>query len=132
MKRLPLAVVLLLAVIAINALPEQQIRAVTVHQASQFEVASVKPTKQQMGGVRQGCHAIDSKIGPNDARALIPLGRCVVTAGRLSHMIGMAYGISMDMLSGGPDWVATGNDRGTTHCHVPESACRTIPAEAAP
>src|SRR5262245_1091452 len=77
-------------------------------QQREFEVATVKPTRIP-GGVRGACHGIDSKFGPNDSAASVPLGRCVVSAGRLSHMIGIAYGVSMDMLAGGPDWVAGGN-----------------------
>lgn len=81
-----------------------------IFQIQQFEVASIKPTKL-ITGVRSGCHGIDSKIGPNDSAAGIPLGRCVVSSGRLSHMIGFAYGVTMDMLKGGPEWVARGDDR---------------------
>src|SRR5438128_12180646 len=74
----------------------------------EFEVASIKPTNLG-GGVRIGCHGIDSKFGANDPRELVPLGRCVVVSGRLSHMMGSAYGVSMDMLKGGPDWFMAGD-----------------------
>jgi len=53
----------------------------------------------------------DSKFAQKDLAATVPLGRCVITAGRLSHMIGVAYNITMDMLKGGPDWVAGGDNR---------------------
>ncbi len=76
--------------------------------AAEFEVASVKPNKNG-GSVRGGCHGIDSKYGPDLAE--IPLGRCVITAGRLSHMIGIAWGVDMGMLKGGPEWTRLGFDR---------------------
>jgi uncharacterized protein (TIGR03435 family) len=93
-------------------------------QQQQFEVASVKPTKE-LAGVRQGCHGTDSRIGANDSRSGVPLGRCVVSSGRLSHMIGMAYGVSMDMLKGGPEWVATGNDRYDIEARVEDPTSAT-------
>jgi uncharacterized protein (TIGR03435 family) len=51
------------------------------------------------------------KFAPKDLAATVPLGRCVITAGRLSHMIGVAYDITTDLLKGGPAWVAGGDDR---------------------
>lgn len=80
-------------------------------QSHDFEVASIKPTKLQGAGVQSACHGSDSVFAPKDLAATVPLGRCVISSGRLSHMIGVAYDITMDMLKGGPDWVAGGNDR---------------------
>lgn len=80
-------------------------------QSRDFEVASIKPTNLQGMGVQSACHGIDSKFAQRDLVATVPLGRCVISSGRLSHMIGVAYGITMDMLMGGPDWVANGDDR---------------------
>jgi uncharacterized protein (TIGR03435 family) len=80
-------------------------------QSRDFEVATIKPTKLQGAGVKSACHGIDSKFAPRDLAATVPLGRCVISSGRLSHMIGVAYNIEMDMLKGGPDWVAGGDDR---------------------
>ena len=80
-------------------------------QSRDFEVASIKPTRLQGEGVRSACHGIDSKFAAKDLAAAVPLGRCVITSGRLSHMIGVAYNITMDTLKGGPDWVAGGDDR---------------------
>lgn len=37
-----------------------------------FEVASVKASKQG-GGVRGGCHGVDSRYGPNEIAAAPPL-----------------------------------------------------------
>jgi uncharacterized protein (TIGR03435 family) len=97
MKSLALLVLLTTSVSAILEIP----------QSPQFEVATVKPADRPEG-VKAACHGIDSIIGPNDMRANVPLGRCRVTSGRLSHMIGVAYGVTMDMVHGGPDWVMAG------------------------
>jgi uncharacterized protein (TIGR03435 family) len=77
--------------------------ALTSVQAQSFEVAAIKPTKLG-GGVTGGCHGIDSKFAPNDPRAGVPLGRCVITAGRLSHLMGMAYQMPLERISGFPEW----------------------------
>lgn len=69
-----------------------------------FEVASIKPTQSPGGGVTGGCRGIDSKFAPNDPRANVPLGRCVIKAGRLSHLMGIAYQMSSQRISGFPDW----------------------------
>jgi uncharacterized protein (TIGR03435 family) len=81
-----------------------------VQSAAEFEVATVKLNKGG-GGVNGRCHGIDSRYTPGEAGSAPPLGRCVITAGRLSHMIGIAWGLPMASLKGGPDWVATGFDR---------------------
>ena len=69
----------------------------------EFEVTSVKPNTSA-NGVNGGCHGTDSKTGPAD-RAPIPLGRCVITAARLSHLIAIAYGIYVQNVKGGADWI---------------------------
>src|SRR5438094_9138554 len=61
-------------------------------QPLEFEVASIKPTRLAEG-VKIACHGIDSKFARNDMRVGVPLGRCVATSGRLSHMIGFAYDV---------------------------------------
>ncbi len=76
-----------------------------------FEVASVKPNKPSNNGVRGGCHGIDSKYSATEAASAPPLGRCVISDGRLSHMIGIAYGVSMQMIKGAQDWVIGGYER---------------------
>jgi len=76
----------------------------------EFEVASVKVDKQGTG-VRGGCHGFDSKFLTGDPASATPLGRCVITAGRLSHMIGIAWQLPMDSIKDGPDWVMRGFDR---------------------
>jgi uncharacterized protein (TIGR03435 family) len=80
-----------------------------------FEVASLKPANPSNSGVRGGCHGIDSVYaGANERASAPPLGRCVISDGRLSHMIGTAFRLgSMSYLKGGPEWVATGDFRYT-------------------
>lgn len=76
--------------------------------ARTFEVAAIKPAKLGFNGVRGGCHGIDS-IDPQVQS--VPLGRCVITDGRLSHMVGIAWDITMPMLKTGPDWIQRGDER---------------------
>lgn len=79
-----------------------------------FEVASVKPSGYGNNGVNGGCHGIDSVYGPSQAASAPPLGRCVIHDARLSHLIGLAYGLgSMGLIKSdkGPDWVAMGTER---------------------
>jgi uncharacterized protein (TIGR03435 family) len=76
-----------------------------------FEVASVKVAPFGPNGVRGGCHGIDSVYSPLQRTEAPPLGRCVITDARLSHLIGIAYGISMLNLKTGPDWIQRGDLR---------------------
>ncbi len=84
-----------------------------VAQPLKFEVASVKNANPASNaGVAGGCHGIDSKYSPKEAATAPPLGRCVITDGRLGHMINIAWGLrSMLAIKGGPDWVLGGFDR---------------------
>jgi len=66
-------------------------------QSREFEVASIKPTNLVNAGVKSAFHGIDSKFAAKDLAATVALGRCVISSGRLSHMIGVAYGITMDV-----------------------------------
>ena len=75
-----------------------------------FEVASVKVNKSG-NGVTGGCHGVDSKYNAAELASAPPLGRCVITAGRLSHMIGIAWELPMSDIKGGPDWLMRGFDR---------------------
>ncbi len=81
-------------------------------QSPMFEVASIKVAANSRNGVRGGCHGVDSHYAPNEVASAPPLGRCVITDGRLSHMLATAFSLrGMNMLKGGPDWVALGDDR---------------------
>jgi uncharacterized protein (TIGR03435 family) len=79
--------------------------------APAFEVASIRPAKDGVQGVRGGCHGIDSVYTPGQQTEIPPLGRCVIRDGRLSHMVGIAWNIDMNMLKSGPDWIQRGVDR---------------------
>jgi uncharacterized protein (TIGR03435 family) len=68
-----------------------------------FEAATIKPDVSR-NGVAGGCRGIDSKLAPSDDRNSVPLGRCVITAGRLSHMMAIAFGSPLMRISGFPDW----------------------------
>ena len=68
-----------------------------------FEAASIKPTVSS-SGVMGGCRGIDSKIAPTDPRNNVPLGRCVITAERLSHLMSIAFDLPLQRISGFPDW----------------------------
>lgn len=70
----------------------------------EFEVASVKANKSGTG-VRGGCRGIDSKYTPGEVATAPPLGRCVITDGRLGHLAGIAWDLqSMSLIQGEPDW----------------------------
>ncbi len=71
--------------------------------APEFEVASIKPTKSS-SGVVGGCHGSDSHFRLDDPRGSVPLGRCVITAGRLSHIMAIAYDLDVNRIEGRPDW----------------------------
>ena len=78
-----------------------------------FEVASVNPAEPgNLKGVRGGCRGIDSKISPDSAG--IPMGRCVISDGRLSHLIAIAWQLkTISMIQNAPVWVIGGDERFT-------------------
>jgi uncharacterized protein (TIGR03435 family) len=76
-----------------------------------FEVASVKVATSGVNGVRGGCRGIDSVYNPKQQESAPPLGRCVITDAHLSHLLGIAYGVSMQALKTGPDWIQRGDLR---------------------
>jgi uncharacterized protein (TIGR03435 family) len=75
-----------------------------------FEVASVK-VADGMNGVMGGCRGVDSIYTPKQQESAPPLGRCVITNARLSHLIGIAFGVTMQQLSTGADWIQRGDLR---------------------
>ncbi len=79
--------------------------------AQEFEVASVKIATSGFNGVRGGCRGIDTKYTAEQIGATPPLGRCLITDGRLSHLIGIAYGVSMAQIKDAPDWVIANAER---------------------
>lgn len=78
-----------------------------------FEAASVHAAEPgNLEGVRGGCRGIDSK-STLDGTSL-PLGRCVITDGRLSHLIFIAWQLkTISMIQNAPYWVIGGDERFT-------------------
>ncbi len=76
-----------------------------------FEAASVKVAASGPNGVKGGCRGIDSVYSLSRQAEASPLGRCVITDARLSHLIGIAWGVSMLNLKTGPDWIQRGDLR---------------------
>jgi uncharacterized protein (TIGR03435 family) len=68
-----------------------------------FEVASIKPTKFSTG-VMGGCHGRDAHFHPGDDQSTVPMGRCVFTAGRLTHIMAIAYNLDVNRITRRPDW----------------------------
>ncbi len=79
--------------------------------APAFEVASIKEAPIGPNGVRGGCRGNNSVYTPGQEATAPPLGRCVITDARLSHLIGIAYGVAMMNLKTGPDWIQRGDQR---------------------
>ena len=79
-----------------------------------FEAASVKAADPgNMNGVRGGCRGVDSKSNSADG-VILPIGRCVITDGRLSHLIFIAWQLKkISMIENPPDWVIGGDERFT-------------------
>jgi uncharacterized protein (TIGR03435 family) len=102
-----------LALAAFLAAPQAIAQANTAPESLKFEVASIRVATYGFNGVRGGCRGIDSVYGAEEqARGGIPpLGRCVITDARLSHLIGIAYGVSMQALDTGEDWIQRGDLR---------------------
>ena len=100
-------------VTALFAAPQATAQADAAPQPLQFEVASIKVAASGFNGVRGGCRGVDSTYtGEEEKRGGIPsLGRCTITDARLSHLIGIAYGVSMQVLDTGPDWIQRGDLR---------------------
>jgi len=90
-----------------------------------FEVASVKVATSGYNGYRGGCHGIDSATRPGPDEAPPPLGRCVITDARLSHLIGIAFGVSVQDLSTGPDWIQRGDLRFDVNARAEDPATTT-------
>ena len=86
--------------------------------AQQFEVASVKPSTSGFNGNRGGCHGIDSR-GSQIGATPVPLGRCVITDARLSHLIYAAWALpAIRLIQNAPDWVIAGSERFDIHAEA--------------
>jgi uncharacterized protein (TIGR03435 family) len=85
--------------------------AIALH-AQTFDVASITPSTSG-SGLKGGCHGIDSKYRA-DQGVPPPLGRCVITDARLSHLISIAYDIpNYGLMKDAPYWVMSGSERFT-------------------
>ncbi len=93
--------------------PQASAQANAAPEPLKFEVASVKVATSGGNGVRGGCRGVDSVFSVEEQeRGGIPgLGRCRITDARLSHLIGIAYGVNMQVLDTGPDWIQRGDLR---------------------
>lgn len=80
-------------------------------QTTALEVASVRLADPgNMKGVQGGCHGIDSKSGGENAD--VPLGRCAISDGRLSHMIAIAWQLkTISQIQNAPEWVISTDER---------------------
>jgi uncharacterized protein (TIGR03435 family) len=90
-----------------------------------FEVASVKVATSGSNGFRGGCHGIDSSTRAGPDQAPPPLGRCVITDARLSHLIAIAFGVPLQELSTSPDWIQRGDLRFDVNARAEDPATTT-------
>jgi uncharacterized protein (TIGR03435 family) len=75
----------------------------------------VKPSTSGFDGVRGGCRGIDTIVEKGELSPP-PLGRCVITDGRLSHLIAAAYNVqAIDHIHGAPLWAISGTERFDIH-----------------
>ncbi len=101
-------------IVAVLLLPPQAMaQANAAPESLKFEVASVKVASSGTNGVRGGCRGVDSVISAAEQErgGIPPLGRCRITDARLSHLIGIAFGVTMQALDTGPDWIQRGDLR---------------------
>src|SRR5215469_14918491 len=100
-------------VAALLAAPQAIAQANAAPEPLKFEVASVKVATSGFNGARGGCRGVDSVFSAQEQErnGIPPLGRCRITDARLSHLIGIAYGVSMQVLDTGPDWIQRGDLR---------------------
>jgi uncharacterized protein (TIGR03435 family) len=79
--------------------------------ALKFETASVTRGRSDHG-VKGGCHGTDSVFSPLQMESAPPLGQCVISDARLSHLLMIAFGFRwIEPLVGGPDWARNGGFR---------------------
>ena len=83
----------------------------TLYAQSGLEVATIKLAEPgNIKGYRGGCRGVDSKSTGDNAN--IPIGRCLITDARLSHMITMAWNMkTISIIQNAPDWVISTDER---------------------
>jgi uncharacterized protein (TIGR03435 family) len=85
----------------------------------EFAVASIRPDPPQSDARTYGfsCHGTDgvrrARFGGPDL-TIAPQGRCAGNGVPLSYLIAFAYGIPLQYVSGGPDWVRPSGVRGSS------------------
>jgi len=90
-----------------------------------FENVSVTRGRPDRG-VKGGCHGIDSVLTPHQMADAPPLGQCVITDARLSHLLIIAFGFGwIEPLVGGPDWARNGGFRYNVAARVDEPSSAT-------
>jgi uncharacterized protein (TIGR03435 family) len=93
--------------------------------ALKFETASVTRGRPDQG-VKGGCHGTDSVFTPHQMESAPPLGQCVITDARLSHLLMIAFGFRwIEPLVGGPDWARNGGFRYNVEAKVPDPSSAT-------
>src|ERR1022692_2132435 len=102
-----------LTLVTLAALP-LLLRAQETPKPLAFEAAAVNAAEPgNLKGVRGGCRGVDSKSNSSDG-VVLPIGRCVITDGRLSHLIQTAWQLkTISMIENAPDWVIGGDERFT-------------------
>ena len=100
--------IVLLSLIAVSSANGQVVPAAS---PVAFEAASVKVAASGSNGVQGGCRGVDSAYRLSQQAQAPPLGRCVIMDARLSHLIGIAWGVSMLNLKTTPDWIQRGDLR---------------------
>jgi uncharacterized protein (TIGR03435 family) len=90
-----------------------------------FETSSVTRGRADKGA-RGGCHGTDSVFTPHQMESAPPLGQCVITDARLSHLLMIAFGFRwIQPLVGGPDWARNGGFRYNVEAKVSDPSSAT-------
>jgi len=102
-----------LVITALLVAPQARAQEKPATEPLKFEVASIRVATSGVNGVRGGCRGVDSVFSAEEQQrgGIPPLGRCRITDARLSHLIGIAYGVTMQTLDTGPDWIQRGDLR---------------------
>jgi uncharacterized protein (TIGR03435 family) len=97
----------------VKLIPLFLIAGILAAQQPVFEAASVNPAEPgNLKGVRGGCRGVDSKSSLNGVS--LPIGRCVITDARLSHLIMIGWQLkAIPMIQNAPEWVIGGDERFT-------------------
>lgn len=93
--------------------------------AQEFETVTLSRGRSDHG-VKGGCHGTDSVFSPHQMESAPPLGQCVITDARLSHLLMIAFEFRwIDPLVGGPDWARNGGFRYNVSAKVSDPSAAT-------